>query len=169
MNERKTKHIEQMVDRFFLGETTLAEERRLYRLFRRKRLPSELERLRPAFAAFASMSYERPRRTPITATLRRVAIGTAAALAVALCIAAYADFREDRALARLYGGSYVIENGRRIDDLSAIRGDIERTLDDARRIENRATHDFIGAAEQDVLDNITDPEMQKEVEQMLNE
>lgn len=169
MNERKTKHIERLAERFFLGETTLAEERRLYRLFSRKRLPAELERLRPAFAAFASMGSEEPRRTPIMRTLRRVAIGSAAALAVALCLAVYADFREDRALARLYGGSYVIENGRRIDDLSAIRGNIEQTLDDAQRIEERARHDFVGAAEQDVLDNITDPEMQKEVELMLNE
>ena len=86
-----------------------------------------------------------------------------------MCLTLYANFREDRALARLYGGSYVIENGRRIDDLSSIREDIEQTLDDARRIESRTHHDFIDNAEQEVLDNITDPEMQKEVEQMLNE
>ena len=170
MNERKIKEIERLVDKFFRGETTTAEERRLYRLFGRKRLPAGLERLRPMFEAFASM--DRPdeaRRARIVPMLRRAAVAAAAAVALVLCLTLYAGYHEDRALARLYGGSYVIENGRRIDDLSAIRGDIERTLDDARRIENRATHDFIGAAEQDVLDNITDPEMQKEVEQMLNE
>ena len=119
--------------------------------------------------AFASMQCEEPRRVAIMRTLRRAAIGTAAALAITLCLTLYANFREDRALARLYGGSYVIENGRRIDDLSSIREDIEQTLDDARRIESRTHHDFIDNAEQEVLDNITDPEMQKEVEQMLNE
>ena len=177
--------MEELVERFFNGDTTTAEEARLYRLFRRKRLPAELERMRPMFAAFASMQCEEPRRVAIMRTLRRAAIGTAAALAIALCLTLYANFREDRALARLYGGSYVIENGRRIDDLSSIREDIEQTLDDARRIESRTHHDFIDNAEQEaeqarladfidnaeqeVLDNITDPEMQKEVEQMLNE
>ena len=161
--------MEELVERFFNGDTTTAEEARLYRLFRRKRLPDELERMRPMFAAFASMQCEEPRRVAMMRTLRRAAIGTAAALAIALCLTLYANFREDRALARLYGGSYVIENGRRIDDLSSIREDIEQTLDDARRIESRTHHDFIDNAEQEVLDNITDPEMQKEVEQMLNE
>ena len=169
MNNKKIKEIERLADRFFAGDTTNAEETRLYRLFRRKRLPAELERLRPVFAAFASMGDAQPRRTPIIRTLRRVAVGTAAALALALCLALYSDYRENRALARLYGGSYAIENRRRIDALGALRGDIEQALDDARRIESRSARDFIDSAEQDVLDNIDDPDMQKEVEQMLNE
>ena len=169
MNRKKIKEMERLAGRFFDGDTTVAEETRLYRLFRRKRLPAELERLRPVFAAFASMGREEPRRTPIMRTLRRAAVGTAAALALALCLALYSDYREDRALARLYGGSYVIENGRRIDDLGAIRGDIEQALDDARLIESRSRHSVVSNAEQEVLDNSDDPEMQKEVERMLNE
>ena len=55
MNNRKTRELEELVERFFNGDTTTAEEARLYRLFRRKRLPAELERMRPMFAAFASM------------------------------------------------------------------------------------------------------------------
>ncbi len=41
MNSRKIRDIEKLVIRFFDGETTLAEERRLYRLFSRKGLPRE--------------------------------------------------------------------------------------------------------------------------------
>ena len=44
MNNREIKDTERLVRRFFDGETTLAEERRLYRLFSRKGLPQELEK-----------------------------------------------------------------------------------------------------------------------------
>ena len=69
----------------------------------------------------------------------------------------------------LYGGSYVIENGRRIDDLTEIQDDIEQTLADSRRIEQHAKHNVIDHAEQDVLNNISDPDMRREVENMLKE
>ena len=170
MNERKIKEIERLVDKFFLGETTTAEERRLYRLFGRKRLPDGLERLRPMFEAFASM--DRPdeaRRARMVPMLRRAAVAAAAAVALVLCLTLYAGYHEDRALARLYGGSYVIVDGKRIDDLSVIRGDIEQTLTDARRIESHAEAGFIDGAERDVLMSIDDPDVRREVEQMLNE
>ena len=93
----------------------------------------------------------------------------AAAVALVLCLTLYAGYHEDRALARLYGGSYVIVDGKRIDDLSVIRGDIEQTLNDARRIESHAEAGFIDGAERDVLMSIDDPDVRREVEQMLNE
>ena len=40
MNNKKTKEIERLVERFFDGETTTEEEARLYKVFRRKRLPT---------------------------------------------------------------------------------------------------------------------------------
>ena len=98
-----------------------------------------------------------------------VAVAAAAAVALVLCLTLYASYHEDRALAHLYGGSYVIVDGKRIDDLSVIRGDIERTLTDARRIESRAEAGFIDGAERDVLMSIDDPDVRREVEQMLNE
>ena len=85
-----------------------------------------------------------------------VAVAAAAAVALVLCLTLYAGYHEDRALAHLYGGSYVIVDGKRIDDLSVIRGDIERTLTDARRIESRAEAGFIDGAERDVLMSIDD-------------
>ena len=96
-------------------------------------------------------------------------MGAAAMLALIVGIAIYSNYHEEQSLARIYGGSYVIENGRRIDDLSAIQDDIERALADSHRIEQHAEHNVIDRAEQDVLDNISDPDMRDEVEKMLNE
>lgn len=167
MNSKKTKDIERLMQRFFDGETTTEEEARLYRVFRRKRLPHSLERMRPVMEAFGSMEARAPRRAMTASIVRRVLAGAAAVLALAVGTAVYSDYREEQSLARLYGGSYIIENGRRTDDLRAIHDDIERTLADSRRIEKRAEQNVIDRAEQDVLDNISDPDMRREVELML--
>lgn len=169
MNSRKTKEIEKLVECFFDGETTLEEEARLYRLFRSKRLPERLERLRPLMEAFSSMRIEEPHRTASVRPLWRLLAGAVAVLALVAGLSFYSDYCEDRSLARIYGGSYVIQNGRRIDDLSAIRDDIEKTLADSRYIEERAEFSVVDHAEQDVLNNISDPDIRHEVEQMLNE
>ena len=169
MNSRNTKEVEKLVERFFDGETTLEEEARLYRLFRSKRLPESLERLRPLMEAFSSMRIEEPHRTASVRPLWRLLAGAVAVLALVAGLSFYSDYRENRSLARIYGGSYVIQNGRRIDDLSAIRDDIEKTLADSRYIEERAEFSVVDHAEQDVLNNISDPDIRHEVEQMLNE
>ena len=155
------------MQRFFDGETTTEEEARLYRVFRRKRLPHSLERMRPVMEAFGSMEARAPRRAMTASIVRRALAGAAAVLALAVGTAVYSDYREEQSLARLYGGSYIIENGRRTDNLRAIHDDIERTLTDSRRIEKRAGQNVIDRAEQDVLDNISDPDMRREVELML--
>ena len=167
MNSKKTKDIERLMQRFFDGETTTEEEARLYRVFRRKRLPLSLERMRPVMEAFGSMEARAPRRAMTASIVRRVLAVAAAVLALAVGTAVYSDYREEQSLARLYGGSYIIENGRRTDDLRAIHDDIEQTLADSRRIEKRAGQNVIDRVEQDVLDNISDPDMRREVELML--
>ena len=169
MNNREIRNAERLVRRFFDGETTLAEERRLYRLFSRNGLPPGLEKYRPVFAAFGSMQAGKGRRARLVPILRRAVCGVAAAVLLLLGVWAYIDYREDKALARLYGGSYVIENGVRTDDLGRIRGDIERALADAERVEKRIGQgSVVDRAEADVLGGIDDPELRRQVEDMLN-
>lgn len=169
MNSREIRNTERLVRRFFDGDTTLAEERRLYRLFSRKELPAELEKYRSVFAAFGSMQADEGRRASLVPIFRRAACGVAAAVLLLLGVWAYAGYREDKALARLYGGSYVIENGVRTDDLSRIQGDIRRALADAERVEKRVGQGSVAdRAEADVLGNIDDPELRRQVEDMLN-
>lgn len=168
MNSRKIRDIEKLVIRFFDGETTLAEERRLYRLFSRKGLPRELEKYRPVFAAFGSMQAGEGHRARLVPVFWRAACGVAAALLL-LGVSAYIDYREDKALARLYEGSYVIENGVRTDDLSRIQDDIRQALADAERVEERVGQGSVAdCAEADVLGSIDDPELRRQVEDMLN-
>lgn len=152
MRNKDIKEAERLVAKFFDGTTTLGEERRLYRLLSRGSLPPELERYRPVFAAFGAMQAGVGRSVRLWHEFRRALCATAAVLAVVLGMTFYAGFREERMLARVYGGSYVIDNGRRIDDLSRIRGDIERALGEADRIEARLEGPgFIERTEQDVL------------------
>ena len=100
----------------------------------------------------------------------RVAAAAAVVLIVVSAVVAYAGYREDRHLARLYGGSYVIENGHRIDDLSEIKDDIEKALDDARRIERRiSSANVADNAEQEVLNSIDDPSERRRISEMLND
>ena len=169
MNSRKIRDIEKLVIRFFDGETTLAEERRLYRLFSRKGLPRELEKYRPVFAAFGSMQADEGRRARLVPVFRRAVCGVAAAVLLLLGVWTYIDYREDKALARLYEGSYVIENGVRTDDLSRIQDDIRQALADAERVEERVGQGSVAdRAEADVLGSIDYPELRRQVEDMLN-
>ena len=170
MRTKDIERAERLIEKFFDGETTLAEEKWLYRLFGRRDLPEQLRRYRPMFAAFGSMPADGERKARIVAMFRRAVSATAVVLLLVAGMALYSDYHEDRMLARVYGGSYVIENGRRIDDLSRIRENIESTLDEANRIEARLNGlETVRSAEQDVLDGIDDPEMRRQVEDMLNE
>lgn len=169
MNNREIRNTERLVRRFFDGETTLAEERRLYRLFSRKELPRELEKYRPVFAAFGSMQADEGREASLVPIFRHAVCAVAAALLLLFGVWAYADYREDKALARLYEGSYVIENGVRTDDLSRIQDDIRQALADAERVEERVGQGSVAdRAEADVLGSIDDPELRRQVEDMLN-
>lgn len=170
MNERKIKDIERLIEKFFDGDTTLKEEERLYRFFARRDVPEHLAGYRDMFAGFDSMMVKQPRRVMLRPVIMRVAAAAAVVLIVVSAVLAYADYREDRYLARLYGGSYVIENGQRIDDLSEIKGDIEDALDNAERIEQHISSSSVAeSAEQDVLNSIDDPAERSRISEMLNE
>ena len=170
MNERKIKEIDRLIGKFFDGETTLREEQRLYEFFARRSVPARLQGYREVFAGFASMQAGEPRRLKLRRVLMRVAAAAAVALIVVSAVVAYAGYREDRHLARLYGGSYVIENGHRIDDLSEIKDDIEKALDDAGRIERRiSSANVADNAEQEVLNSIDDPSERRRISEMLND
>ena len=98
----------------------------------------------------------------------RAVCGVAAAIVLLFGVLTYLDYREDKALARLYGGSYVIDNGHRIDDLGRIKSDIEAALADAEHIESRiGRQSVVEQVELDVLGSIDDPDMRRQVEEML--
>lgn len=192
MND-KYQDLQLLIVRFFDGDTSLEEERRIYDFFRRhpQDLPEELESCRDMFLGFeaialdeeksgveedgvknATSSVKSERRGG--AKLRRLFLyavsGMAATLLLCLGIFAAVHVQEDRMLARTYGGSYVIVNGERIDDLKRIKPDIEHALGKAEAIEsNLEENSVVKDAEQNLLDNVGDPEEKARIQQLLNE
>lgn len=168
MNNKEIKKTEKLIERFFNGDTSLADERRLYRTFSRRSLPPELEKYRPLFRGFGLMTADGGHKARLISVVKRAACASAVALVLILGVSAYLNYHEDRMLARVYGGSYVIENGRRIDDLSRIKTDIETALGDAERIEARVEQSSpVEQAEQDVLNSIDDPAERQRIMELL--
>lgn len=184
----ENKDIEQLIERFLGGETTLAEERKLYAFFAHEEdVPEELRDYTEFFRDLAVLpqpeakhkpSMENPTATgkPSTPPLRhisislwpRLAAGIAASLILAVGITlGYRSYENDQ-LARRYGGSYIIVNGQRIDDLRQIKDSIIGTLAEARQVEHSVSRQsVVKDAEQDVLESIS-PTERKEMEQFLN-
>lgn len=184
MRHNMTADIERLIERFFDGDTTLDEERQLYRFFARGEVPAELEKYREMFADFGSLDTQapvlgtqtsapvgqKPTVSPRRRLLWRAVAGIAAAVLIIAGAVIYAGLHEERMLARAYEGSYMIVNGQRIDDLRAIKGNIQTVLSDAERIERGAqAKTVVSTAEQDVLNGITDPAERERIEKLLNE
>lgn len=171
MKEHDEHEMERLVDRFFNGETTLDEEKTLYRYFAQSSLPPHLERYRKLFADFSVMSgVPAVERKSVSKVLWRAVAGVAAVVAVIICVSVYADMRERRLLAKVYSGSYVIVDGQRIDDLIEIKDEIQTALGDAEQIEKGFSGpSVVERVEQDVLNSIDDPEERKRISEILND
>lgn len=194
MNKRDDiERIKTLTDRFFNGSTSLDEESRLYAFFTSGDVPAELEEYRDLFCGFAAIdgfahagsaasglpeagvaaaaqqagaisAGAKSRRVP----LRRVAVAAAVAVAVVACIFAIDDIRYRNRLASLYGGSYMIVDGRHTDNLKEILPHIKSALQMAEKVESHADAEAtIQAAEQDMLNNISDPEERKRIGRLL--
>lgn len=50
----RKEEIQKLIDRYFEGETTLEEERRLYRFFQKDNIPAEFEEYTEMFRDFAA-------------------------------------------------------------------------------------------------------------------
>lgn len=188
--------IKLLIDRFFEGESSLEEEKRLYAFYSsHSGLPEELESYRNMFAGFGAISFdadsfdaktsnanslkERSDNqfwnavAPVKSIRHRflyVLSGIAAAISLCVGIFVAIDNRQDHVLAKNYEGSYMIVNGNRIDDLSLIKPEIEKALSLAEHIERHVDeHSVIKSAEKNVLDNVDDPKEKVRIQQLLNE
>ena len=85
-----------------------------------------------------------------------------------LCLTLATNMRRAE-LERVYGGSYVIVNGERIDDLSKIMPQIERTLADAKAVERRIEENgVVERVENDMLNDISDPAEREMIRQLIS-
>lgn len=100
--------------------------------------------------------------------MRRLLWASAASVVLAFGVAWGWRWHEDSLLARCYGGSYIVVNGRRIDDLSQIKDSIRLTLAEAGRIERAVdSRSIVESAEQEVLESVGDGQ-RGEIERLLN-
>lgn len=167
----------ELVDRFFLGDTSLDEEQALYAYFAQADIAPRLASYAPMFRDLAAASLnaapaepaQQPRRKTILLTWRRMAAAAAVALLVAGgATVALHSYHENAMLARCYEGSYVIEDGKRIDDLRRIRPQIERTLRSADDIERKLRRGgVVEEATRDVLSNVDDPAERQRLSRLL--
>ena len=160
----------QQIDRFYRCETTPAEEEALRRFLLSDELPAEL--VDDARVILAMTEPELPTVGQDADAERRnikrkrwAWVGRVAAVLVvaAIGVTAYVGIQTAR-LEACYGGSYIIENGRRTDNLRRIHRQIEQTLALAD-----ADIDPVREAEADVLEAIDDPELHHELETLLAE
>ena len=78
--------------------------------------------------------------------------------------------QRDYQLDRRYEGSYIVVAGERNDNLRQIRPQLEQTLAAASHVEaSIGEQDFVRQAEADVLQNISDPEERRRLQELLKE
>lgn len=184
--------IRTLIERFFEGDTTLEEEQWLYDFFKQPQsLPEDLEVYRETFLDFDAIALDNLDNSPIdreehenqlTTTnisisskppkykvLWKQVAGIAAMIAVIVgSVWAYRAY-ESMKLQSIYGGSYMIVDGKRIDNLREILPEIKRTLSLADAIETTSPALLIDKAEQDLLDNIQDAQERERIRQLLNQ
>jgi hypothetical protein len=132
--------IEDMLMRFFEGQTSGEEEQTLYRFFDREDLPAHLACYKPVFKYFETGLAEEAATMPPAAESRRAPrtsvkrlqmwAGLAAAVATG-CIVVLSHWKTDSF--DPYEGSYIIRGGVRITDMELIRPELEKTFRETLR------------------------------------
>lgn len=174
---RQTEDMRVLMQRFLEAETTVEEERRLCAFFLNGEIPADLLPYRDmmldygAWGAPGENGAEKQRavRVRLSAWGRRMA---RAAAVLVLGVAGWWGIRacEAERLDRQYGGSYMVVNGERIDNLRQIRSHIEQTLLSAEHFETLAsTMLSADEMEQNLMEQITDPDVRREIAAMLND
>jgi hypothetical protein len=121
--------IDNLLNRFFEGQTTAEEEETLYRLFDSNEAPAHLAGYKPVFEYFRTGLAEELATPPAVRRrrpTRRLAWAGMAAAAVAGCAIAFTLWQD--ASFDPYEGSYIVRDGIRITDTKRIRPELERTL-----------------------------------------
>ncbi|WP_334168381.1 hypothetical protein [Phocaeicola paurosaccharolyticus] len=188
-------NIRELVDRFLQAETTLEEEERLYEFFQKDILPEDLMQYKEMFMAYSVLRYDKNSlhkgeevdqsavvsiendgnsdksgkgKKRIFSLYKKICIGIAASLLIGvLGFSAYRHYEVNR-LEKLYGGSYMIINGVRIDDLTKIEPEIKEGINKAAAMEKlcdlKAKEDDI---ESRMINNISDEKEREYIQKLL--
>lgn len=169
------ERIEALIARFLDGNTSLEEEKKLYAYFAQTEQVDET--LRPYAEYFRDLATLQPiEATPCprirpqkTHRWMRTAIGLAASVMLLLGGAWGYRLHKAQLLAERYGGSYMIVNGKRCDDLLKIEDHIKQTLRDGQEAEQQMDGEaLIEQAEQEVLQSVSDSAQREELKEILS-
>lgn len=104
--------------------------------------------------------------------LLRLRYLAAVSAVVAVLVVGVTGYRalQDYQLDRRYEGSYIVVAGERNDNLRQIRPQLEQTLAAASHVEaSISEQDFVRQTEADVLQNISDPEERRRLQELLKD
>ena len=175
MKTEEYKSIEDLLDRFFEGQTSNEEERVLYEFFARPDIPAHLERYREVFGYFESGIALDFSETP---ELRLVCVAASLLLFLVNTV-----FMNQNASFNPYEGSYIVRNGVVMTDIKKIQPELEVISRAAEAMEKNADQLLRNADEiaylpermnkrfekkrETLLRNIPDTQVRKEVYKIL--
>ncbi|MDH6306504.1 hypothetical protein M2459_003240 [Parabacteroides sp. PF5-5] len=171
------KYIEDLLERFFDGETSNEEEKELYRFFSREDIPEHLLPYKQVFHYFESELEEELRQvTEAPQTDFRteqkpkkhwlaLAIGVAASLLILLMLSPL--FMKETSF-NPYEGSYIVRNGKRITNPEVIRSELEATVRQALQEEKEASRLFTCLSEQEQQYDLIEQQIEQQQEEILN-
>jgi len=127
------KRVEELVERFFEGQTSNDEEQELYAFFANENIPEHLLPYRQVFAYFeigieeaGNQIAERKNIQSAQSKKIRFWIGIAASLLILISFGISHFIREKEFYP--YEGSYIVRNGVKITDPKMVNPEIEKTL-----------------------------------------
>lgn len=191
MQTDKHIQIEQLLDRFFEGETTQADEQQLYAFFARRDLPEHLLPYKPLFGYFEtglareiaqSNTISTPRRNLLRVAQKYWWVAVCAAAVAMLLVLNVPDIRRTDTFDP-YEGSYIIRNGVKITDRKVIEPMLEKSVRQCQlqqkqveqltcRINKQETwlsekEQQIRSSYQAILDDIPNRQIRQEVQDIL--
>ena len=145
MQTNKQKHIEDLLERFFDGQTSNVEEQELYAFFNSPGVPEALRSYQSVFAYFEtgikeefSGQTDEAGRTSLKSSGKFwlwIGIGVAVSL---LFFLVYSQDFDRPASFTPYEGSYIVRNGVRITDMKEILPELEYSLREVKLQQEKA-------------------------------
>lgn len=188
MQSTEHKHIEQLLERFFEGQTSNVEEQELYTFFARPDLPESLAAYKPVFGYFETGIAEEfhtveaisPAKKSYLLQKKWLLAGICAAASILLFVLNTVLFPQSF---DPHEGSYIIRSGVRITDPETIRPELEAAIYQAEQQQSLSKQLACLAGEQDrrqeeiedqlsarynsILQSFPDKKVQKEVKHIL--
>lgn len=129
---KENKHIEDLLERFFNGTTTNAEEQELYTYFKSEDIPESLTPYKPVFGYFESGILQEAEKVPIVENTppkrkktKLIKYGIVSLIAASiLAIFVFKPFTQATE-PDIYEGSYIIENGVKSYDKERIHSEYQ--------------------------------------------